>query len=431
MNPPYSAPTSHGEKSKKGVSDTQINKFMIKNIMGQSSQQLFAQFIYRFIKLKELYNHDNIKICMFTSPIFLTGIAFEKFRPYFLSNFNYNNGMLFNAREFDGTSKSKEWGVSFTIWNNGETPNKDEFKVTLKSTNSNGNIVNINNDPKFLYNIDNAVLCSHWVREDIKKIKTLECLCLSSAIKPKFEGCIRGRIIPDAIGYINNAGNNVVHNTSLVGLYSTAFSNGNGLSIIKENFNKVISLFTARKTIKSNWINQKDEYIKPNIDHPEYNQWNRDCLIYSLFNNSSQQSSLRRIEYKDKIWDIKNEWFWMSNQEIQELANNNRYDELYQDARNFKQDRFVYNKLQQIKLSDDAIEILDMSKELIINSIEFRKIMSQDYPEYYLNTWDAGWYQIKLILKEYMKDELNKFKDLYKNFEHRMREGVYKFGFLK
>ena len=143
MNPPYSAPTSHGEKSKKGVSDTQINKFMIKNIMGQSSQQLFAQFIYRFIKLKELYNHDNIKICMFTSPIFLTGIAFEKFRPYFLSNFNYNIGMLFNAREFDGTSKSKEWGVSFTIWNNGETPNKNEFKVTLKATNSNGNIVNI------------------------------------------------------------------------------------------------------------------------------------------------------------------------------------------------------------------------------------------------------------------------------------------------
>ena len=57
--------------------------------------------------------------------------------------------------------------------------------------------------------------------------------------------------------------------------------------------------------------------------------------------------------------------------------------------------------------------------------------MIEEYPEYHLNTWDAGFYQIKKILKKYMPDELKAFRTLYKEFEDRMREGVYKFDFLK
>jgi hypothetical protein len=34
-------------------------------------------------------------------------------------------------------------------------------------------------------------------------------------------------------------------------------------------------------------------------------------------------------------------------------------------------------------------------------------------------------------LKKYFKDDLKEFGILYKAFENRMREGVYKFGFLK
>lgn len=33
--------------------------------------------------------------------------------------------------------------------------------------------------------------------------------------------------------------------------------------------------------------------------------------------------------------------------------------------------------------------------------------------------------------KKYMPDELKKFRVIYKEFEDRMREGVYKFGFLR
>ena len=47
------------------------------------------------------------------------------------------------------------------------------------------------------------------------------------------------------------------------------------------------------------------------------------------------------------------------------------------------------------------------------------------------NTWDAGWYQIKLILKLFFQDDLREFTKKYKEFEDRMRPLVYELGFLR
>jgi hypothetical protein len=51
--------------------------------------------------------------------------------------------------------------------------------------------------------------------------------------------------------------------------------------------------------------------------------------------------------------------------------------------------------------------------------------------KYHLNTWDAGWYQIKLILKQFYQDDLREFTKKYKEFEDRMRPLVYELGFLR
>ena len=116
---------------------------------------------------------------------------------------------------------------------------------------------------------------------------------------------------------------------------------------------------------------------------------------------------------------------------MKELAEKHNNDELYQDTKVFDKDRFVYNKLKDTKLSPDAQELLDKAKELTIKSFEYRQMLDEEYPEYNLNTWDAGWYQIKFILKNYLSDELKAFNKLYKKFELRMSKGVYKFGFLR
>lgn len=120
----------------------------------------------------------------------------------------------------------------------------------------------------------------------------------------------------------------------------------------------------------------------------------------------------------------------MSKDEIINLADEFHFDDIYHDAKT-SNERYVYNLLKTTPLSPDAKEILELSKELIKKSFKMRKFMHEEHPEYHLNTWDAGWYQTKLILKEYFKDDLKSFVEKYKKFEDRMREGVYKFGFLK
>ena len=83
--------------------------------------------------------------------------------------------------------------------------------------------------------------------------------------------------------------------------------------------------------IKGDWFNDKDEYLAPNENHEKFNEFVNDSVIYSLFHSSSNQSSLRQVEYKGKKWDIKNEFFWMSKNDIINLANEYGL-EVYQDA---------------------------------------------------------------------------------------------------
>jgi hypothetical protein len=191
-------------------------------------------------------------------------------------------------------------------------------------------------------------------------------------------------------------------------------------------------MFSARKLIETNWVNCKDEYFAPNENHEYYQQFTNDSVVYSLFNNSSQQSSLRQITYKDQLWDIKNEFFWMSKEEMVELANNNNYNELYGDART-DNNRYVHNLLfgeENIyeQLSPDAKLVLDKATELVRMSMTMRSHFADNHN--HLNSWDAGYAQLKLVWKEYFPNEFKEFRQLYKNLEDRMRPLVYELGFL-
>jgi hypothetical protein len=94
---------------------------------------------------------------------------------------------------------------------------------------------------------------SKWIREEIAKTKTEDAPQTTNGLDMIEDAkTMCGLMIPYSLGYFNNGGNNPYHNTSMVGIYTTAYMNGHGLSITPENFSKVCALFTARKTIKSN-----------------------------------------------------------------------------------------------------------------------------------------------------------------------------------
>ena len=58
-------------------------------------------------------------------------------------------------------------------------------------------------------------------------------------------------------------------------------------------------------------------------------------------------------------------------------------------------------------------------------------MFDDEHPAYQVRTFDAGWYQVKAVLKEYMPDELKKFRELMKKLADRMRPAVYELNFLR
>lgn len=108
MNPPYATSSNMKQgTSKKGVAITEIYKMMKENTMGDSTKQLYAQFIYRLTSMKA-----KIHVTMFSNPSYLTGEKFKKFREVVVSQYDFKGGFVMDASNF---ADVKSWGLTFSI----------------------------------------------------------------------------------------------------------------------------------------------------------------------------------------------------------------------------------------------------------------------------------------------------------------------------
>lgn len=134
MNPPYagSGNAKTDGSSKKGVAITQIKTDMANNKLGKSSNNLYAQFYYRIMKIKKTYNLSNVMIFSFTPPSFITSQSYKNFRIQFFNEFKIINSFLFQASEFEGLSPL--WGIGFFVMTSNTEINNNftaEIKVRI------------------------------------------------------------------------------------------------------------------------------------------------------------------------------------------------------------------------------------------------------------------------------------------------------------
>lgn len=430
INPPYQdgseLSTNEGDSGLKNNVQTKTNKEMLENNWGRCSRQLYAQFLYRITKFQELNN--NIKIGIFCPPLFLSGESYLEFRKHFLTEFKFESGFVFEASHFSDVAKG--WGISFTLFNNGE--NDKDFILDVIECGDGFEL--IKTSKKEIYNTDKHVKLVTWLNE--KQHGEIEKLLFKSTLKPTNKTILTPK---NTIGTITWQSNNVSGSQQFVTMFSGAgvLSGKGSLFVTESNYFKSILFLTSRRLVSNefaNWINWNDEFIFPNEEHPKFEQFKYDSVVYSLFNTKSGFGGLRDVQNENKTYNVFNEFFWMSKETIKELGETNNYDELYRDARSGSE-RFVYNKLfvegLYDKLSPDAKRVLDMASELVVKSIPMRQLMSDTNPEYHLNSWDCGYSQMKLVWKEYFKENFDQFRLEYKKLEDRMRPLVYELGFLK
>lgn len=415
LNPPYKT-VSYTNGGSDGISkNSLINTEMAINDFGRSRQEVYAQFLYRIYDIKKKFKLNNCIIALFCKPKFLCGNTFDKFRKYFLKEFQFENGIFFNAGYFGNVSTT--WGITFNIWSSGETLNKNMFMHSIvECTNAGISVV----DQKNLYNIDDN---PRYLREMISfQKRNAEAIAIKYPNPLTFDSTSKIKTTPDGIG-------SIFFGTTSYGGSTLLYYHGHDIIITKDNIKDVAVIYSTVNNKKTNWINEKDEFSQPDKSHVYYQSYATDCLIYLLF--GIYDFSFRQIDYKNKKHDVKNEFFWMPKSEIEDLANENGLDGLYNDAHT-SDERFMYKKLKETSLSPEAKAVLDKASELVRKSFKYRKLFDAERPEYQLTkAWDAGWYQVKAILKEYMPDELKEFRALYKALGDKMRPLVYELGFLR
>ena len=254
---------------------------------------------------------------------------------------------------------------------------------------------------------------------------------------------MKSGIVPDeeattvensALAFFMNDSNNVYANTQGVYILSSPVKRHiKTTKITKENFEDCCSLFAARRVIESNWINQKEEYMIPNKNHIKYKEWVSDSIVLALFDTAAQQSSLRNIYIKGKKYDIINNLFFMSNKEIRVLSDEYNNADIYEDSKSYGKERYVYEVVKRYDFTEEGQAIIDKAKDLIVKSFRYRNEFNKVYPEYNVNTWDAGWYQIKAIIIKYQEfeEDMKLFNLMLNNLKNKMKPLVYELKFLK
>ena len=388
INPPYGTTTSFKGLATIGVSRTAISNHI-------KLKEFIAQFLYRIYLLQSQFNITNVKICIFHNPKWLCGQNYKNFRKVFFEKFEYLSGCMFRASEFANVSSS--WGICFSIFNSYKSSDNSIFKHTLIESTPDYSIKEVGD--KLLYNNDNHVFS---VAKFVERNRKTNANVLAVLMCP---------------------GNDVQNNGSTFINSNCSYNAGGSHFITESNYEDCVSVLAARNLISTNWVIDKDEYMQPNENIPEYKQYIKDAVVYTIFGN--QKSYRGENGYN-------NEFFWMSKQEMLDLAEKYNNDYTYEDALN-SEERFVYLKLQEIKddLSPEAKAVLDKATDLVKKSFKYREMFNESHQEYQINNWDCGFYQIKALLKEFMPDDLKEFRAIYKQLADKMRPMIYELGFLK
>lgn len=431
INPPYATTGNIDMKGNKdaGLANTCVNDLM--QDIGSCRQQLYAQFLYRVYLIKQLFGIDT-KLGLYCPTVIFTGDSFKLMRESILEE-GFVAGFYFQASEF--ADVSADWAINFSIWSLNKAGSSEYRLNALRLSADDADCVATVIAGKHMYSSAGKEIRKYIPANKCKQTEVVYTMSNGISVTDK---AYSQPINTLATLFMDTP--RVGYNTRFVTLINRRMKgNKIAISICKDNFDAAVAVFAARKLISgefANWTNNSDDYMTPRRCD-ELTKFEHDSIVYSLFHNVNNITSMRDVADASGVRDIFNEFFWMSREDIYDLATGAKLQDtlapaVANDVLKYGQsgNRFVYEKLQTVSLSEDAELVLDMATAILIDTMKYREEFDRKHPEYHINSWDAGWYQVKAVAKEYIPDKLKLFNELYKKLEDRMRPLVYELGFL-
>lgn len=401
-NPPYGQPgTNLGKEHKKDITTNAISHMM--HGLGHSKMELFTQFMYRMILVKDLFDYgedDDFHLFLFSNN-YLTSIGFKNFVEKIITQLHFNQGFLIQGGEFNTAKDS--WNIIFSHWSSHGNKNQQKFPFDVLHSTKKGEVEKIST--REAKKIDENNTLSGWFKEIPQGKKSIDKPGTKNGINAPTSKTDRSRMSKDALGVLMQAGDALNDARMYVSIFTMGASRGNGRDVNKDNFSRACVDFSVKRSVyidvdnkKELWIRDKDIFTTPSEDllTPEFIA---DCVVFSLFDTQSNQTSLRDYQYKGKSYTVVNEFFPYSIDSMEELAEKHHNADIQDDVVGHS-NRFVYQWLEDHKddISEEAQSLLDEAWSLIEDSFPYREQFFQENPRYQVNTWDAGWLQVRRMI---------------------------------
>jgi hypothetical protein len=415
INPPFATAQVGGAKgeNKKGVSKTKIEVQMTKEKIGHAKRELFAQFIYRIVK--EIPNKAYLG--MFSKLKYLNAPDSIEFRNDFFS-YKFEKGFVFKSTTFHGV-KGK-YPIGFLIWNLTLRQNNKGKSIPLDILNNDSIAIGV----KHLTLIEKKDVINLWFKrphnsDDYPLPPLSNGITIASSNKD-----VRHRARPDFLASICSKGNDF-QNSKYVSILSSPSVSAGAFTVTSDIFEKSLTLHAVRKIPNQNWLNDRNQFLSPRIEPNE--AFTNDCVIWSLFSQSNETTSLANVIYENKIYQIKNNFFPFLLEDVKKW---DIRDSDFKFQMSVDKNRFVSEWIQNNHLSEEAKLVLLKGKEVYKEFYSNLNLLPTN--KFKIHTWDAGWYQIRrcLIESNIATDLINQVKVLNGRLAEKINPQIEFYGFL-
>lgn len=233
----------------------------------------------------------------------------------------------------------------------------------------------------------------------------------------------RDHVAPGFLCSLASLGDDMQHANNVF-LLSVPYANAGAFSVTPDNFEQAMVLYAVKKIPEKTWANDRDTFYAPSEKlSPEFVT---DCAVWAAFSGKNNCAALKDVQYQGGTWQIANQMHPFSLREMRgwEVG----HDGMASQLAAANEDRYLARWLSGRKLSAEAAAVLGAARGV------YRKfwadIRRTDWPKWKIETWDAGFYQVRNALKGVGDAELEALQAAHEGLRSKLLPQVYALGFL-